>query len=68
MGLHFAAGLMLRLDVLEPRVQRTWDNEMGVNHSYLFLEVSRSTDGAMGDGTALRVGADTWTTGIALEM
>lgn len=67
LGTHLALGMMLRLDIFEPQIQRGWDNDMGVNHSYLFFEYSRSDDGALGSGQ-LQLGCNTWTTGIALEM
>ena len=34
-------GLRLLLDVFEPGAARSFDIEMGVNHSYLFAEVQQ---------------------------
>lgn len=38
LGLHWAVGLHLLLDVFEPHTAKIFDNEMGVNSSYLFAE------------------------------
>jgi hypothetical protein len=37
-GLHWAVGLHLLLDFFEPHTAKVFDNEMGVNNSYLFAE------------------------------
>lgn len=68
LGTHLAAGLMLRLDVFEPAVQRAWDLEMGVNHSYLFAEYVRSDLGGLGARPQLRLGTATWNVGLAMEF
>jgi len=67
-GTHFAAGLMLRLDVFEPAVQRAWDQQMGVNHSYVFAEYVRSDLGGLGSRPQLRLGTETWNVGLAMEF
>jgi hypothetical protein len=68
LGTHFAAGLMLRLDVFEPMVQRAWDLQMGVNHSYLFAEYVRSDLSGLGARPQLRLGTETWNVGLAMEF
>jgi hypothetical protein len=68
LGTHFAAGLMLRLDVFEPAVQRAWDQQMGVNHSYVFAEYVRSDLGGPGARPQLRLGYETWNVGLAMEF
>lgn len=68
LGTHFAAGLMLRLDVFEPAVQRAWDQQMGVNHSYLFAEYTRSDLGTIGSRAQLHLGSETWNLGLAMEF
>lgn len=68
LGTHLALGLMLRLDVFEPAVQRAWDQQMGVNHSYLFAEYTRSDLGTTGDRAQLRLGSETWNLGLAMEF
>lgn len=65
-GWQLAAGLMLRLDWLEPRAQRAWDVEMGVNHSYLFAEFMRVSDWT--SRPQLHLGSSTWTFGLAFEF
>ena len=67
-GTHLALGLMLRLDVFEPAVQRAWDQQMGVNHSYLFAEYTRSDLGTIGSRAQLRLGSETWNLGLAMEF
>ncbi len=68
LGTHFAAGMMLRLDFLEPRAARAWDIEMGVNHSYLFFEWARSAPGSLGSRSQLQLGTNTWAAGLAVEF
>jgi hypothetical protein len=64
-GWQLAAGAMLRLDFLEPRAQRSWDLEMGVNHSYLFAEYMVVTDW---NRPQLHVASNTWVFGIAFDI
>ena len=68
LGMHLAAGLMLRLDVFEPAVQRAWDQQMGVNHSYIFAEYVRSDLSGLGSRPQLRLGTETWNVGLAMEF
>jgi hypothetical protein len=68
LGTHLAAGLMLRLDAFEPLAQRSWDLQMGVNHSYLFVEYLRSDPGTLGSRPQMRLGVNTWSVGVALEF
>jgi hypothetical protein len=37
-GWQVSPGLAIRLDQFEPKTARTFDNEIGVNHSYIFIE------------------------------
>jgi hypothetical protein len=62
---QLAAGVMFRLDWLEPQAQRSWDVSMGVNHSYLFAEYMLVRDW---DRAQLRLGSNTWTFGAAFEF
>ncbi len=51
LGYQFAPGIMIRLDNLDKRTARTFDNEVGVNHSYIFAEMLFATvDGFGRDG------------------
>jgi hypothetical protein len=38
-GLHFALGMQFQLDVIDRRMQKAFDEDVGINHSYLFAEV-----------------------------
>lgn len=67
-GTHFALGVMLRLDVFEPTVQRAWDLQMGVNHSYLFFEYTRAGLDGIGSRPQLHLDYETWNTGLAMEF
>jgi hypothetical protein len=62
---QLAAGAMFRLDWLEPRAQRAWDLQMGVNHSYLFAEYMIVRDW---ERPQLRLGSHTWAFGLAFEF
>lgn len=68
LGTHLALGLMLRLDVFEPAVQRAWDQQMGVNHSYVFAEYVRADLSGIGARPQLRLGTETWNVGLAMEF
>lgn len=69
-GTHFAIGGMLLLDALEPSSAMALDNEMGINHSYLFFEWMVSNLDGFGaePGSKMRVGTNTWVAGLAFEM
>ena len=67
-GMRLAGGLMLGLDWIEPRAQRTFDNEFGVNHSYLFFEWYWSWLDGFGSENRMNVGDSTWVAGLALEF
>ncbi len=68
LGTHLAVGLMLRLDAFEPLAQRSWDLQMGVNHSYLFVEYLTANPGTLGSRPQMRLGVETWTAGVAVEF
>ena len=42
-GAGFTGGLSFLLDVVEPRMARDFDSDMGVNHVYLFAEYQVSS-------------------------
>lgn len=67
-GLRLAGGLMLQLDWIEPRAARTFDNEFGVNHSYLFFEYYWAWVDNFGSGNRMNLGDGTWVLGLALEF
>ncbi|MBI5516137.1 MAG: hypothetical protein HY909_20300 [Deltaproteobacteria bacterium] len=68
LGLQWAAGVMLRLDAFEPRAQRAWDANMGVNHSHLFIEWTQNDAGTLGSRPQLRLGWASWVVGVELEF
>jgi hypothetical protein len=67
-GMRIGGGLMLRLDWMERRAARTFDNEFGVNHSYIFFEYYWAWLDGFGSEERMNVGDDTWVLGIALEF
>ncbi len=68
MGYQASVGVMLRLDAFEPQAARTWDTDMGVNHSYVFFELDRNGASGFGARPQLDLAQSSWVTGIALEF
>ena len=52
-GFHFGLGLQFLLDVLDPATARTFDIEVGVNRTYLFVEWAVSWIGILTPGLDL---------------
>ncbi|MGZ3419557.1 MAG: MXAN_2562 family outer membrane beta-barrel protein [Polyangiales bacterium] len=67
-GFFYAVGSMFLLDVLDPQAARTFTVERGVQHSYLFAELTLADLRGFGQSHALRVDDLTWTAGLAFEM
>jgi hypothetical protein len=67
-GWNLQTGLMLCLDPFEPRAARTFDNEVGVNNSYIFGEFYLAQVDNFGSGSALNLSDMTWLVGLALEF
>jgi hypothetical protein len=67
-GTQFALGLAFALDALDPSAARTMDITTGVNNTYLFAEWYWLTLNGFGSDSALHVGANTWTAGLAFEF
>lgn len=67
-GWNVQTGLMLCLDPLEPSAARTFDNEVGVNHSYIFAEFLLARLDNFGREGALNLSDMTWMIGLALEF
>jgi hypothetical protein len=65
LGTHFALGLGLNLNWLDPYAAKGFDTSMGVNNTYLFAEWTRED---LGGNNAMRVGGTEWTFGLALEF
>ena len=58
-GWQFSTGAMFRLDDLDRISARTFDNEAGVNHSYLFAEILWAVVDRFGDNSYLNLSTDT---------
>lgn len=66
-GWHATAGMRFLLDVLEPMAARSFDIEMGVNHSYLFAEYQMLRLNDFGNKKSLNLSADLFSFGIAFD-
>ncbi|MBW2262496.1 MAG: hypothetical protein JRG91_11030 [Deltaproteobacteria bacterium] len=67
-GWNFSAGLMLLLDFFEPSASRTFDQEVGVNNSYLYADFFLARIDNFGDRNKLNLSDMTWTVGLAIEF
>lgn len=67
-GWHVAAGLQLVLDFFDPNSARQFDREVGVNHTYLFVEYGRWDVSGFGSENKLRLGDTTWLAGLMFEF
>ena len=67
-GFQFNLGMALQLDVLEPSAAKTLDSDMGINHSYVFIELVHCTADGFGSDEKLNVGDTTWQAGLAFEF
>lgn len=67
-GLYASVGLHLLLDVFEPHTTKTFDNELGVNHSYLFVEYNYNWVDDFGSGSSFDLSDDGFYFGLAFEM
>jgi hypothetical protein len=67
-GWHAAAGVAMYLDFLDPEAARTLDHDAGVNHTALFVEVTRYRLDGFGAAKRLRLSDTTWFAGLMLEL
>ena len=67
-GFQWSGGLALHLDRFDPSSAKNIDETMGVNNTYLFVEYTNATLRSASSKTALWVGGNTFTTGLALEF
>ncbi len=68
-GLHWSAGIRLLLDVFEPQAAKGFDMELGVNHSYLFIEYQRMSLNNFGtDKKVLDLSDDIVHFGLAFDL
>ena len=67
-GLVYAGGLMFLLDALDRQTAKSFQNQQGVNHTYLFAEWTVTAFNGLGQSSAMRVGDRTWNVGFAFEL
>jgi len=68
MGWQAAVGLSLQLDFLDPGASREFDSDSGVNHTYAFFELDHVDGSGLYRKDVLRVGDNTWFTGLMFEF
>ena len=67
-GYHLAAGVGLDLNAFDRSAAHSFDESMGVNHTYIYVEWMDMALNGIGQTSALRVGSSTWVSGLALEF
>ncbi|MBN1946733.1 MAG: hypothetical protein JW797_13745 [Bradymonadales bacterium] len=67
-GWHVAGGVQFLLDVLAPRMSRTFDANTGVNNSYLFVEYLYADVSDFGSDSSFQLGDSTLLFGLAFEF
>lgn len=65
-GWEVAGGVAFLMDVLEPRLARDFDSDLGVNHSYLFAEYTYAKVNNFG-GKGFDFSDGYWMFGLALD-
>jgi hypothetical protein len=66
LGWEVSGGVSFLLDVLEPRLARDFDSDLGVNHSYLFAEYTYAKVNNFG-GEGFNLSDSYWMFGLALD-
>ncbi len=67
-GFQWSAGLALLLDTFDPSSAKNMDEATGVNNTYVFVEYTDATLNQASSGSALRVGGESLSGGLALEF
>ena len=67
-GTFFAAGLALDVGFLDERSAKALDEDVGINHTYLFFELTSQGLTGFGSKTALRLSDLTWNAGLTFEF
>jgi hypothetical protein len=67
-GWHAAAGVALVLDGFDPEAARSFDSDMGVNHTAIVFEYRYADISGLGSANKLHVGDTTWSLGLLLEF
>jgi hypothetical protein len=68
MGWHGTVGAALVLDWFDPDAARSFDADMGVNHTAIAFEYTHADISGLGAANRLHVGDTTWTLGLLLEF
>ncbi|MBN1772697.1 MAG: hypothetical protein JXB32_15615 [Deltaproteobacteria bacterium] len=67
-GWFLSPGLALQLDFFEPGTARSFDSSLGVNHSYLTIELLYASVDGFGRGKSMILSDLTFTAGLAFEF
>jgi hypothetical protein len=67
-GWQANGGGAIMLDPLEPSAAKVLDNDLGINHSYIFFEVVYVRANSFGKANAMQVGDTSWQAGLAFEF
>lgn len=67
-GLYGAVALHLLLDFFEPHTAKVFDNDLGVNHSYLFVEYGVHWVDDFGSSDSFDLSDEGFVFGLAFEM
>jgi len=67
-GWHAGGGLQFLLDILSPGMAREFDNEVGVNNSYIFAEFMYSDVSDFGSDSSIRLGDTAFSFGLMFEF
>jgi hypothetical protein len=67
-GWQGALGLSLQLDFIDSSAAHEFDSESGVNHTYAFFEMDYIDGSGLYRNNVLRVGDNTWFTGLMFEF
>jgi hypothetical protein len=67
-GWHWSAGLKILLDWIDSDTATSFDNEFGVNNSYIFAEFLWADVDDFGASDSLRVGDHTFFFGLSFEL
>ena len=67
-GWHGGGGLQLLLDFFAPSMAQDFEQDVGVNNSYLFVEVMVNQINDFGSATSINLGDTTLSFGLMLEI
>jgi hypothetical protein len=68
LGWHAAVGLAFVLDFVDPEAARSFDSDMGVNHTSLVFQFTRSDISGLGMADRLHVGDTNWSLGLMFQF